>query len=272
MSERYTSERYTSERPAYEETILFGVHALSTVITHAPERLLRVLYSGARSGARGEVLEAAEAAGCPVEQARDRQLDHLLPDEQHQGLLAFVRPAPLAEWHDLCALSQRSLEEGRPAPLLVALDQVTDARNFGAIIRSAEALGASGAVITSNRCARPGPIAARTSAGASELLPIAMVTNLSQALLEAKEAGFQVIGADMDGSPAYALDWAAPTVLVIGAEGKGLRDKTRATCDAVASIPLRGHTESLNASVAAGVLLYEASKARQQLGAAQRRD
>jgi 23S rRNA (guanosine2251-2'-O)-methyltransferase len=249
--------RDRDERAPYEETILFGVHALATVLAHAPERVLRVLYSGPRLGARGAVLEAAEGAGVAVEQARDRQLDHLLPDEQHQGLLAFVRPAPLVEWHDLCALAAAP-----EAPLLVALDQVTDARNFGAILRSAEALGARGAVITSNRCARPGPIAARTSAGASELLPIAMVTNLSQALLEAKEAGFQVVGADMDGDPAYALDWAPPTVLVIGAEGKGLRHKTRATCDHVASIPLRGHTESLNASVAAGVLLYEASKAR----------
>ena len=261
---KHAAQQHTggAERPAYEETILFGVHAISTVITHAPERVLRVLYSGARQGARAAVLEAAEAAGCAVEQARERQLDHLLPDEQHQGLLAFVRPAPLAEWDDLCALAARAAEEGAPAPLLVALDQVTDPRNFGAILRSAEALGARGALITSNRCARPGPIAARTSAGASELLPVAMVTNLSQALEEAKRAGFQVIGADMDGAPAYDLDWSPPTILVIGAEGKGLREKTRATCDHVASIPLLGHTESLNASVAAGVLLYEASKRR----------
>ena len=244
------------EEPVYEETILYGVNAISVVLEHAPERVVRVLYMGARQGARGALLERAEQLGVELAQARARQLEHYVGDEQHQGVLAFVRPAPLAEWHELKA---SALAEGG---VIVALDQVTDPRNFGAILRSAEAFGAKGALITSNRCARPGPVVARTSAGSSELLPVAMVTNLAQALEEAQAEGFQVIGADMEGTPSHALDFCGPTVIVIGAEGKGLRAKSRALCDHIASIPILGRTESLNASVAAGVLLYEASRQR----------
>lgn len=240
----------------YEETILYGINAISVVVEHAPERVVRVLFHGARQGARGALLDRAEEAGCQVELARARQIDHYAAGEQHQGVLAFVRPAPLEEWS---ALMARAREQGG---VIVALDQVTDPRNFGAIIRSAEAFGATGALITSNRCARPGPVVAKTSAGSSELLPVAMVTNLAQAIEECKASGFHVYGADMEGAQASGLDLTGPTMLVIGAEGKGLRAKTRALCDALVAIPITGRTESLNASVAAGVLLYEAQRQR----------
>ena len=240
----------------YEETILYGINAISVVVEHAPERVVRVLYHGARQGARGELLERAEEAGCAVEVARARQIEHYASGEQHQGVLAFVRPAPLVEWSDLRAQARQS------GGVIVALDQVTDPRNFGAIIRSAEAFGATGALITSNRCARPGPVVAKTSAGSSELLPVAMITNLAQAIEECKAGGFHVYGADMGGAQAASLDLTGPTMIVIGAEGKGLRSKTRNLCDALVSIPITGKTESLNASVAAGVLLYEAQRQR----------
>ena len=243
----------------YEETILYGINAISVVLEHAPERVMRVLYHGALQGARGQLIERAQAAGRPVEAARARQIEHYAGGEQHQGVLAFVRPAALVDWEELrgAALAQGSV--------IVALDQVTDPRNFGAILRSAEAFGAAGALITSNRCARPGPVVAKTSAGSSELLPIAMVTNLAQALESCEALGFRVYGADMEGERADQLELSGPTVLVIGAEGKGLRAKTRSLCHGIASIPITGKTESLNASVAAGVLLYEAQ--RQRLGA-----
>lgn len=239
-----------------EETVLYGINAISVVLEHAPERVQKVLYHGARQGARGILLDRAEAIGCTVELARSRQIEHYAHGEQHQGVLAFVHPAPLVEWHKLLkdALEQQAV--------VVALDQVTDPRNFGAILRSAEAFGAMGAVITSNRCARPGPVVAKTSAGSSELLPVAMVTNLAQAIEDCKAKGFHVFGADMEGVQAAELDLTGPTFIVIGAEGKGLRSKTRSLCDALVSIPITGRTESLNASVAAGVLLYEAQRQR----------
>jgi 23S rRNA (guanosine2251-2'-O)-methyltransferase len=122
--------------------------------------------------------------------------------------------------------------------------------------------GGTGALVTRDRCARPGPTVSRTSAGASEILPVALETNLSRALAAADEAGLQIVGADLDGVAPWEVDWTRPTVLVIGAEGTGLRRLTREACHAIATIPLVGRTESLNASAAAAALLYEAARQR----------
>ena len=235
-----------------DEIILYGVNVIDVLLTHAPHRLHRILYSGALKGARGAVIHKARALNIEVESARERQIEHYLPEAQHQGVMAFVKPKPLVEWSSLCT----------PASLhtLVALDQVTDPRNFGAILRSAESLGVKGVLITSNRCARPGPLVAKTSAGASELIPIAMETNLSQSLEHAQERGYQIVGADREGSVLQEIDWSRPSVIVIGAEGKGMREKTRLRCDVIASIPHYGQTESLNASVAAGIIFYESGR------------
>ena len=236
-----------------DETILYGVNTLSVLLDHAPERVKRILYlKKQKLGAREALIERAEILGVELVVAKERQLDHYLPDTQHQGIMAFVRPKALANWEELLDPHQ--------SPLLVAADQVTDPRNFGAILRSAEAFGIQGALITSNRCARPGPTVARTSAGASELIPIAMETNLSSSLEVAQSRGYQVIGAAMNGRPISQIDWSRPTVVVIGAEGKGLREKTMSRCDELVSIPMVGQTESLNASVAASILFYEATR------------
>lgn len=235
-----------------DEAIIYGINPISVLIQHAPERIIRLLMVSGGYG-REQLAGEARAVGIEVVTARDRQLDHYVPDAQHQGVMAFTRPRPFEEWSTLC--------DPKRSHLLVALDQVTDPRNFGAILRSAEAFGVSGALITSNRCARPGPIVAKTSAGASELIPIAMETNLSQSIQTAKDLGYQIVGAAMSGRPAMELDWSVPSVIVIGAEGKGLREKTISHCDQIVSIEMSGRTESLNASVAAGVLFYEATRA-----------
>ena len=132
------------------------------------------------------------------------------------------------------------------------------------MLRSAEAFGASGALVTVDRCAQPNPTVARISAGASELLPIAREVNLARALNAATEAGFQVVGADLDGIPPWRLDLRLPTVLVVGAEGTGLRPSTRAACARIATLPLTGRTESLNASAAAAALLSEIARQRSE--------
>ena len=242
-------------RNTQEETILYGVNTLSVLLDHSPERIKRILYiKKQKSGARESLIERANKLGLELVPAKERQLNHYLPNTQHQGLMAFVSPKPLIAWHRLI--------ESHQSQLLVAADQVTDPRNFGAILRSAEAFGVEGALITSNRCARPGPTVARTSAGASELIPIAMETNLSASLEAAQSAGYQVVGAAMSGKPLSQIDWEKPTVVVIGAEGRGLREKTMSRCDELVSIPMAGQTESLNASVAASILFYEATRHR----------
>ena len=240
------------------ETVVYGVNAIAALLEHDPQRVMRVLYAhrGARGakGAREALVKSATAAGVEVASVRERQIEHYAPDAKHQGIMAFVRSRDFTPWSRLC----------RPEahPLLLALDQVTDPRNFGAILRSAEAFCVSGVLITSNRCARPGPTAARTSAGMSELIPVAIETNLSHALLSAQNRGYRVIGAALGGEVISTIDWSIPTVIVIGAEGKGLREKTRTHCDALVAIPMFGRTESLNASVASGILLYEATRHR----------
>ena len=240
--------RYTQE-----ETILYGINTLSVLLEHDPRRIKRILYlKKQKSGAREAMIERAENLGIEVQVAKERQLNHYLPETHHQGVMAFVKPKALIGWDEL-------IDTGS-SQLLVAADQVTDPRNFGAILRSAEAFGVQGALITSNRCARPGPTVAKTSAGASELIPIAMETNLSTSLEAAQKKGYQVVGAAMNGRPLSQVDWRLPSVIVIGAEGKGLREKTRSRCDELVSIPMVGRTESLNASVAASILFYEATR------------
>lgn len=201
-----------------QATVLCGVQSLMTLLSKAPERMIKILYHGAIQGNRQQVIEKATELSIPCELVRLKQIEHFLPEIQHQGLLAFVKPAELVDWEEICV---PYAQENIPT-LLVALDQVTDPRNFGAILRSAEALGFQGALITRNRCAKPGPVVARTSAGASEILPIAMETNLAQALEYAKSKGFQIVGADMGGKNLTQIDWKYPTVIVIGAEGYGI--------------------------------------------------
>ncbi len=230
-----------------------GIRAVESLLRHAPSRISEILVAGEEQGARLRVLQAAERLGIAIRPAKLDRLETLCGDVRHQGICAMAEPAQYADW-------SRLIEA--PSPLLVALDQVTDPHNFGAILRVGEALGATGALVTSNRCARLGPTVTKTSAGASEILPVAMETNLAQALSAAQAKGLQVLGADMDGEPLETLDWCQPTVLVIGAEGKGLRRLTRERCDHLVAIPMQGVTESLNASVAAAILMYEAVRQR----------
>ena len=257
-SHKYSSHKYSSQsEKTSQESMVYGVNTLETMLQHTPDRVLHLLYIPSAKGrlpqAKQAILDLAISHGIEVSTARDRQIEHYLPNVQHQGMMAFVTSTPLLSWAEICHVGHRRL---------IALDQVTDPRNFGAILRSAEVFGIDGVLITSNRCARPGPVVARTSVGASELIPIAMETNLGQALEYAKHQGFTIIGADMEGQPAQGVDWNGPVVLVIGAEGKGLRSKTRQVGDELVSLPQIGKIESLNASVAASLLIYEAQRAQ----------
>ncbi len=230
-----------------------GVHAVEALVRHAPHRLREVHYAGGLNGARGRAVEAARVAGIRVTEVRVARIDELADGVRHQGVLGVAEPAEYIDWSDLLT---------GPDALLLALDQVTDPRNLGAMLRAAEALGATGALLTKNRCARLGPTVTRTSAGASELIPVALETNLARSLRAAKAAGMLVVGADLDGVPPAELDFTGPTVVVVGAEGRGLRRLTRDTCDVVAAIPMTGATASLNAATAAAILLYEVTRQR----------
>jgi 23S rRNA (guanosine2251-2'-O)-methyltransferase len=184
----------------------------------------------------------------------ERDLSEAAGTRDHQGVVAFCEPFRYADAYELAT---------RPEPLLVALDQVTDPRNLGAVCRSAEGAGATGVVVPAHGSATVTPVVARSSAGAVEHLPVAVVPNLARYLGEVKRADLWIYAAVGDGAkPMWETDLSGGVALVFGAEGKGLRPLVRRTCDDAVSIPMAGSVESLNVSVAAALLLYEAKRQR----------
>jgi 23S rRNA (guanosine2251-2'-O)-methyltransferase len=184
----------------------------------------------------------------------ERELTEAADTRDHQGVLAWVEPYKYADAHELAAVER---------PLIVALDQVSDPHNLGAVIRTAEAAGATGVVVPAHGSARVTPAVARASAGAVEHLAVAVVTNLARYLADIKSGDLWVAAASAESAtPMWQADLSGGLAFVFGAEGKGLRPLVRKTCDLAVSIPLFGHVESLNVSVAAAVLLYEARRQR----------
>ena len=192
--------------------------------------------------------------GKRVHVKQERELTDAADTRDHQGVLAWVEPYRYADAHELAAARR---------PLIVALDQVSDPHNLGAVIRTAEAAGATGVVVPAHGSARVTPAVARASAGAVEHLPVAVVTNLARYLGEIKSGDLWIVGAAGDAPRSmWEADLSGGLALVFGAEGRGLRPLVRRTCDDLVSIPLDGTVESLNVSVAAGVLVYEAKRQR----------
>ena len=225
-------------------------------------RAVRELYRGPREVLEVWATERAAAqspwldAGPRVQIKPERALTEAAETRDHQGLVAWCDPFRYADGWDL-----KSAEW----PLLVCLDQITDPQNLGAVIRSAEGAGATGVVLPSHGSARVTPAVCRASAGAVEHLPIAVVPNLARYLADIKGPQLWAYAADPEGSLSmWDADLTGGLALVLGAEGRGIRPLVRRTCDALIAIPLAGHVGSLNVSVAAAVLLYEAR--RQRLG------
>lgn len=206
-----------------------------------------------------ESVQIAADTGIPILEVPRPDLDRMTSNALHQGLALQVPPYDYAHPDDLLGAAKA---DGAPA-LLVALDNISDPRNLGAIVRSAAAFGGHGVVIPARRSASVTAVAWRTSAGAAARLPVARATNLNRTLKSWADAGLQVIGLDAEGDTVLdELDATGPVVVVVGSEGKGLSRLVREHCDAVVSIPMAGPTESLNASVAAGVVLAEIARQR----------
>ena len=207
-----------------------------------------------------EAVQLAATRGISVLEVQRGELDRITGGAMHQGLGLQVPPYEYAEPRDLLKIANQS---GLP-PLLVALDGVTDPRNLGAVVRSAAAFGAHGVVLPQRRSAGITAVAWRTSAGTAARMPIAVATNLTRQLKEWADAGLMVIGLDADGDvDVDGLDLATgPLVVVVGSEGRGLSRLVKETCDQTVSIPMAAGVESLNASVAAGVVLAEVARRR----------
>jgi 23S rRNA (guanosine2251-2'-O)-methyltransferase len=214
---------------------------------------------GAERGRLAEILRLAGEAGVRVKEAPRQRLDRLAGTDRHQGVVAVVADYRYREPEDLLEAAKA---RGEP-PLLVLLDGIEDPQNLGAIIRSAHALGAHGVVIPRDRAAGITAAAAKASAGAVEHCPVARVTNLAQAIGNLKESGVWAVGLAADGEGELAsVDLCAPTALVEGGEGQGIRRLVRERCDHVVRIPMKGEVSSLNASTSAAICLYEAARQR----------
>ena len=207
-------------------------------------------------------MDLAREHNVPVKRAPRATLDRLTGGAKHQGVVAQVAAARYADADDLLDFISTNIGNG-DAPLVVVVDGVEDPRNLGAILRTAECAGASGVFVPERRAAGLNDTVAKTSAGAVEYLPVARVTNLSRLIEQLKERNVWVVGAATEAVMNYAQwDWTRPTALVLGAEGAGLHRLVRERCDALVKIPVHGKIESLNVSVAAGVVLFEAARQR----------
>jgi len=220
----------------------------------------RELYRGPRQVLEAWVTERAEAqipwldAGPRAQVKPERVLSEAAGTRDHQGIVAWCEPFRYADAYELVKTD---------SPLLVCLDQVTDPHNLGAVIRSAEGAGATGVVVPAHGSVRVTPVVCRSSAGAVEHLPVAVVPNLARYLADIKGQSLWAYAADSEGStPMWDADLTGGIALVLGAEGKGVRPLVRRTCDGVIAIPLAGKVGSLNVSVAAALLLYEARRQR----------
>ncbi len=237
-----------------------GIHAVEALLRADVERVERLLVQTDRNDARVEtILELARAAKIPIEICPRRQLDRLTHDARHQGIVAETRAA---EFGSEAELELRLPTLPRPL-LLLALDSVMDPRNLGACLRSADAAGVGAVLLPKRRSAPVSEVARKAASGAAESLFIVHVSNLVRRLEWLKAQGLWVVGAAGDAPASFsAADLSRPTVLVLGGEGKGLRELTRKTCDQLVSIPMRGSVASLNVSVATGILLFEALRQR----------
>ena len=220
----------------------------------------RELYRGPRQVLEAWVTERAAAqipwldAGPRAQVKPERVLSEAAGTRDHQGIVAWCEPFRYADAYELVKTD---------SPLLVCLDQVTDPHNLGAVIRSAEGAGATAVIVPAHGSVRVTPVVCRSSAGAVEHLPVAVVPNLARYLADIKGQSLWAYAADSEGSiPMWDADLAGGIALVLGAEGKGVRPLVRRTCDGVIAIPLAGKVGSLNVSVAAAVLLYEARRQR----------
>jgi 23S rRNA (guanosine2251-2'-O)-methyltransferase len=240
------------------ETI-YGVHAVRVMLERHPARVLSVRLAERREDPRARAIEElARQQQRPVQRVDAQSLKKMLGDVAHQGVAADITPLP--PWTEDQLL--QALQEA-PSPLLLALDGVQDPHNLGACLRTADACSALAVIVPRDRAAQLTPVVRKVAVGAAETTPVVAVTNLVRTLKLLKDAGLWVVGADAAApKAAHEVDLKGPVVLVLGAEGAGLRHLTQQNCDYMVRLPQLGAVESLNVSVAAGMLLYEAVRQR----------
>ena len=248
----------TQDTSKQKDDIIFGRNPVSEAIrsSRAIDKIL--VAKGAKNGAIVGILAKAKKKDILIKEVDQKKLDYLCGGANHQGIAAFAAVKEYAEVDDIFALAG---ERGE-SPFVVVLDEIEDPHNLGAIIRTAECTGVHGVIIPKRRSAALSFAVGKASAGAVEYVPVARVTNIANTLEDLKKRGLWVYGADMNGTDFTDCDFSGGVALVIGNEGKGLGRLVREKCDEIVSLPMKGRINSLNASVAAGVLMYAVASKR----------
>ncbi|WP_339906878.1 23S rRNA (guanosine(2251)-2'-O)-methyltransferase RlmB [Pseudomonas guineae] len=242
---------------------IYGVHAVEALLRHHPKRVKQVWLAEGRNDPRVQVLLVLAAdARVAVGQCERREMDSWV-EGVHQGVVADVSPSQV--WGE--AMLDELLDRTEGAPLLLVLDGVTDPHNLGACLRTADAAGALAVIVPKDKSATLNATVRKVACGAAEVIPLVAVTNLARSLEKLQQRGLWIVGtageAEMD---LYDHDLTGPTVLIMGAEGKGMRRLTREHCDYLVKLPMAGSVSSLNVSVATGVCLFEALRQRKAGG------
>lgn len=259
-----TNRDESRERTEEEENILFGRNAVREAIK-ADRGIDRILVAGEQDGSIREILHLAQEKKIIIREVERKKLDEItLPfgyggkPANHQGIVAYGSSIEYVEIGDILQKAKEKNED----PFLLVMDGIMDPQNLGSILRSADCAGVHGVVIGKRRCASVSAAAVKTAAGAAEHVPVAKVSNITNAIKELKQEGIWVAGADMGGTPMTKAGLKGPVAIVIGSEGEGISSLVKQNCDYLVSIPITGHVGSLNAAVAAAVLLFE--KRRQE--------
>ena len=244
-----------------EAAIVYGPHVVRALLMRRPADVIRLTLAQEPDARQRELQRLAKEKGLPVAIATPAELDRLSGGATHQGAVAEIRPS--------AALNENGLLEllvALPSPaLILVLDGVTDPHNLGACLRTADAAGVVAVVAPRDRAAGLTPAVRKVAAGAAETMPFAQVTNLARTLRDLKSAGLWIVGTAADAErELHAADLSGPLAIVMGSEGQGLRRLTRESCDFCIRLPMLGAVESLNVSVAAGVVLFEAMRQRRR--------
>ena len=246
------------EKPFRDENIIVGRNPVTEALRSGREIDKLLVAHGAGTGSTRAIIAKCRERGIPVKEVAVSKLDYMSGGAAHQGV------ALIAASHEYCGIGDilaYAKEKGEP-PFIIICDGIEDPHNLGAVIRTAEACGAHGIIIPKRRSASLNTVVSKSSAGALEYMRVARVTNITVAIDELKENGLWIYAADMGGEPWCGTDYTGPLAFVIGSEGRGVGQLVKKNCDKIVSMPMLGQINSLNASVAAGILMYEAARQR----------
>ena len=241
-----------------DKDVIFGRNSVAEAIKSGRPLDSVMVARGDRSGSIPKIVADAKKAGIVIKEVDSKKLDFICGHNNHQGIAALGAVKEYSTIEDIFDTAKERNEQ----PFVIICDEIEDPHNLGAIIRTAEAAGAHGVIIPKRRSASLSFTVAKTSAGAVEFMHVARVTNLPQTIEDLKKRGVWVYCADMDGEPFYKSDLKGAIALVIGSEGNGVGRLVKEKCDVTLSMPMKGQINSLNASVAAGILMYEVSRQR----------